>query len=302
MYLDNVYNKRKRVNRENISGLLLSIMPVLGFVIFGLIPMVLALVMSFADMTVFSLENLTFNHGANYLKVLQDDLFWKSIVNTLYMSLSTFINIVLALIIAFLLTKNIRGRKVFRTIYFIPYVCSVVAITLMWQWIFNTNYGIINHLFTPEGAEKINWWGRSDTFIPCLIIMGVWSGTGFGIILYGAALTNVNSSLYEAARVDGANSFQSFLHITIPAISPTTFYLLITGIIGSLQEFARPQIISASGGPDNVGVTVVFYLWRYAFQYQEMGVASATAWLLAIIIMVFTIINFAVSKLWVSND
>lgn len=290
------------MNKENISGLLLSIMPVLGFVIFGLIPMALALYMSFTDVKFFSFDGVSFNHGANYKFVLTDPLFWKSLTNTLYMSVSTFINIVLALVVAFLLTKNIKGKKVFRTIYFIPYVCSVVAITLMWQWIFNTQYGIVNQLFTPEGADKINWWGNPDTFIPCLIIMGVWSGTGFGIILYGAALTNVNSSLYEAARVDGANSFQSFLHITLPSISPTTFYLLITGIIGSLQEFARPQIISATGGPDNVGVTVVFYLWRYAFDYHEMGVAAATSWILAIIILGLTVLNFAISKLWVSED
>lgn len=290
------------MNKENISGLLLSIMPVLGFVIFGLIPMALALYMSFTDVKFFSFDGVSFNHGANYKFVLTDPLFWKSLTNTLYMSVSTFINIVLALVVAFLLTKNIKGKKVFRTIYFIPYVCSVVAITLMWQWIFNTQYGIVNQLFTPEGADKINWWGNPDTFIPCLIIMGVWSGTGFGIILYGAALTNVNSSLYEAARVDGANSFQSFLHITLPSISPTTFYLLITGIIGSLQEFARPQIISATGGPDNVGVTVVFYLWRYAFNYHEMGVAAATSWILAIIILGLTVLNFAISKLWVSED
>lgn len=302
MYLDSIYKKRKRMNKENISGFLLSIMPVLGFVIFGLIPMVLALYMSFTDVKFFSFEGVSFNHGANYKFVLTDPLFWKSLTNTLYMSVSTFINIVLALIVAFLLTKNIKGKKVFRTIYFIPYVCSVVAITLMWQWIFNTQYGIVNQLFLPEGAEKINWWGNPDTFIPCLIIMGVWSGTGFGIILYGAALTNVNSSLYEAARVDGANSFQSFLHITLPSISPTTFYLLITGIIGSLQEFARPQIISSSGGPDNVGVTVVFYLWRYAFDYHEMGIAAATSWILAIIILGLTVLNFAISKLWVSED
>lgn len=302
MYLDSIYKKRRRMNKENISGLLLSIMPVLGFVIFGLIPMALALYMSFTDVKFFSFDGVSFNHGANYKFVLTDPLFWKSLTNTLYMSVSTFINIVLALVVAFLLTKNIKGKKVFRTIYFIPYVCSVVAITLMWQWIFNTQYGIVNQLFTPEGADKINWWGNPDTFIPCLIIMGVWSGTGFGIILYGAALTNVNSSLYEAARVDGANSFQSFLHITLPSISPTTFYLLITGIIGSLQEFARPQIISATGGPDNVGVTVVFYLWRYAFNYHEMGVAAATSWILAIIILGLTVLNFAISKLWVSED
>lgn len=304
MYLDNVYKKRKKINKENISGFFLSIMPVLGFILFGLIPMVLALIMSFAEVGFFNLDaGLTFNHGANYLKVLQDDKFWKAIGNTLYMSLSTFINIVLALIIAFLLTKNIKGKKVFRTIYFIPYVCSVVAITLMWQYIFNAQYGIINQIFLPDGAEKIQWLGRSDLFIPVLIIIGVWSGTGFGIILYGAALTNVNTSLYEAARVDGANSFQSFLHITLPAISPTTFYLLITGIIGALQEFSRPQVLANGGtGPDDAGLTVVFYLWQYGFEYNEMGTASATAWLLALLILGITAINFGVSKLWVSND
>lgn len=264
--------------------------------------MVVAIFMSFMDIYGFSLEGAEFIGLNNYKSVLQDSLFWKSIVNTLYMSVSTFINIALALIVAFLLTKKIRGKKAFRTIYFIPYVCSVVAITVMWQWIFNTNYGLINGLFTPEGKEPIDWWGRADTFIPCLIIMGVWSGTGYGIILYGAALTNVNGALYEAAKIDGATPVQSFMHVTIPAISPTTFYLLITGIIGALQEFARPQIISGSGGPDNVGVTVVFYLYRNAFQYYQMGIASATAWLLAIIIVVLTIFNFAISKLWVKYD
>ncbi len=302
MYLDNVYKKKRKVNKEGLSGLLLSIGPVLGFVLFGLVPMVVAIFMSFMDIYGFSLEGAEFIGLNNYKSVLQDSLFWKSIVNTLYMSVSTFINIALALIVAFLLTKKIRGKKAFRTIYFIPYVCSVVAITVMWQWIFNTNYGLINGLFTPEGKEPIDWWGRADTFIPCLIIMGVWSGTGYGIILYGAALTNVNGALYEAAKIDGATPVQSFMHVTIPAISPTTFYLLITGIIGALQEFARPQIISGSGGPDNVGVTVVFYLYRNAFQYYQMGIASATAWLLAIIIVALTIFNFAISKLWVKYD
>lgn len=302
MYLDSVYKTRKKNNKENISGFLLSLMPVIGFALFGLVPMILAIFMAFMHIEGFNFDGSYFNHGQNFVDVLTDSLFWKSIGNTFYMSLSTFINIVLALVVAFLLTKNIRGKKVFRTIYFIPYVCSVVAITLMWQWIFNTNYGIVNRILFPDGTGQINWFGDEKTFIPCLIVMGVWAGTGYGIILYGAALTNVNNSLYEAAKVDGANAFQSFLHVTLPAISPTTFYLLITGIIGSLQEFARPQIISGTGGPNNAGVTVVFYLYRNAFQYYNMGVASATAWLLAGLILILTVINFAVSKLWVSYD
>lgn len=301
MYLDKV-QKKKKIDKEGLTGLAMSSIPVLGFCIFGLIPMILAIGMAFMDIHGFSFKGATWVGFENFSDVLHDSLFWQSIVNTLYMSVSTFINIFLSLIIAYLLTKNIKAKKVFRTIYFVPYVCSVVAITLMWQWIFNNRFGVINNLFESWGWETINWFNDPDWFIPVLIIMGVWSGTGYGIILYGAALTNVNSTLYEAAKVDGANSFKSFLHITIPAISPTTFYLLIMGIIGALQEFARPQIISSSGGPDNVGVTVVFYLYRRAFTYMEMGPASATAWLLAIVIIFITIINFGVSKLWVSYD
>lgn len=303
MYLDKVYNKRKfKVSKEGVAGFSLAFIPVLGFCLFGLIPMVLAIAMAFMYIDGYNFNGSSFVGFDNFKDVLNDKLFWQSIGNTFYMSVSTFINILLALLIAFLLTKKIKGKKVFRTIYFIPYVCSVVAITLMWQWIFNYRFGIINHLIKLAGGEAVNWWGTSELFIPVLIIMGVWSGTGYGIILYSAALTNVSTSLYEAAKVDGANSFKSFLHITVPAISPTTFYLLITGLIGALQEFARPQILSPSGGPGDAGVTVVFYLYRRAFSYTEMGPASATAWLLAIIILVFTVINFALSKLWVSYD
>lgn len=301
MYLDKV-QKKKKIDKEGLTGFFMSFIPVLGFCIFGLIPMILAVGMAFMKIRGFSFEGAEWVGFANFADVLHDSLFWQSIVNTLYMSVSTFINIVLALIIAYLLTKNIKAKKVFRTIYFVPYVCSVVAITLMWQWIFNNRFGVMNHILESLGHDRINWFNDSDWFIPVLIIMGVWSGTGYGIILYGAALTNVNSTLYEAAKVDGANSFKTFLHITLPAISPTTFYLLIMGVIGALQEFARPQIISGTGGPDNVGVTVVFYLYRRAFSYFEMGPAAASAWLLAIFIVILTIINFGVSKLWVSYD
>lgn len=302
MYLDQVHKKKKKVDKEGLAGFFLSIIPVIGFVIFGLIPMILAVAMAFMDIKGFSFEGAEWAGLSNFEYVVHDDLFWKSIVNTLYLSISTFVSIIISLIIAFLLTKNIKGKKAFRTIYFIPYVCSVVAVTLIWQTIFNTRYGFANWLITALGGKSINWLGDSDWFRPVIVLIGIWSGTGYGIILYGAALTNVSSSLYEAAKVDGANAFKSFWHITIPAISPTTFYLLITGIIGALQEFARPQILSSGGGPDNTGVTVVFYLYRCIFDYFEMGYAAATAWLLAIFIVILTVINFTVSKLWVNYD
>ncbi len=305
MYLDNVYRKKKKkLSREEIAGFMLAFIPVLGYCIFSLVPMVMAVFMAFMEIDGYTLVGAEFIGFDNFNTVLHDPKFWKSIVTTLYMSLSTFVNIALSLLIAFLLTKkSVRGKKVFRTIYFIPYVCSVAATTLMWQWMFNSQYGIVNRLFYGNNVDAyIDWFGDPEYFVPALLIMGVWSGTGYGIILYGAALTNVNGSLYEAAKVDGANSFKSFVHVTLPAISPTTFFLLITGLIGALQEFARPQIIDASGGPNGAGLTVVFYLYQQGFQYYHMGIASATAWLLAIMILVLTVINFAVSRLWVSYD
>ena len=140
----------------------------------------------------------------------------------------------------------------------------------------------------------------------CLIIIGIWSGTAYGIVLYGAALTNVNRSLYEAAQIDGANSFRSFVSITLPSVSPTSFYLLTTGLIGALQEFTRPQMIAGGGngaGPNNDGLTIVFYIYRRAFQYNnEMGRAAAAALILAVFILIITAINFVLSKRWVSYD
>ncbi len=309
MYLNNVYKKRSKAGRaENVSGLLMAIIPVIGFVLFGLIPLVLAFVMAFLEIPGRGgrIEEATFaeNFG-NFTAVLNDRMFWKSIGNTLIMALSLPICIVIALVIAYLLTKKIKGVKVFRSIYFIPYVCCAVAVALMWELIFNQSHGILNAFLGHSRDEAIGWLTDSKYYLPVLIVIGIWSGTAYGIVLYGAALTNVNSSLYEAAKVDGANSFQSFLHITLPAISPTTFYLLVTGLIGALQEFTRPQVIGGEGGagPNSDGLTIVFYVYRNAFSYDgTMGIAAAAALILAILILIVTVINFAVSKKWVSYD
>ena len=232
-------------------------------------------------------------------------MFWQSILNTLRMAISLPICIVVALIVAFLLTKNIKGRSFFRGVYFVPYVCCAVAVSLMWELIFNQNHGIINSWLGLTRDTAIPWLTDSATYTLCLIIIGVWSGTAYGIVLYGAALTNVNRSLYEAAKVDGANAFRCFFNITLPGVSPTTFYLLTTGLIGALQEFTRPQMIGGGqgAGPNNDGLTIVFYIYRRAFQYNnQMGEAAAAALVLAVFILIITAINFVVSKRWVSYD
>ena len=297
MYLDKIRTVKEK-SYENRCGLAMSSLPIIGFIIFMLIPMVLAVYMGFCKIEGFDITTAEFIGFQNFETVLNDFMFWDSVGNTFIYIISLPICMVISLCVAYLLTKNVKGKKIFRTIYFIPYVCSVVAVVLMWKWIFDTNYGVFNTII----GQKLDWVGKPDLFRTVVIVMSIWGGCGFQIILYSAALTNISPSLYEAARMDGANAFQCFWHITLPGVSPTTFYLLVTGLIGSLQSFANTQVLAADGGPDNAGVTIGFYLYRDAFEYFKMGEASASAWLLAIMIMIITVINFTVSRKWVSYD
>lgn len=305
--LEKLYKKRhKRSLGEGASGFAMASIPVIGFVLFGMIPLILALAMAF--MYVPGKGNIMkaeFVGLQNFEEVLSDHMFWQSIGNTLKMAISLPICIVIALVIAYLLTKNIKGRSFFRGVYFVPYVCCAVAVTLMWELIFNQNHGIINSWLGLTRDTAIGWLTEASTYTLCLIIIGIWSGTAYGIVLYGAALTNVNRSLYEAAKVDGAGSVRCFFNITLPGVSPTSFYLLTTGLIGALQEFTRPQMLGGGegAGPNNNGLTIVFYIYRRAFEYNnQMGVAAAAALILAIFILIVTAINFVVSKKWVSYD
>ena len=307
MNLEKLYQKRRKTGLgENASGFMMGSIPVIGFILFGMIPLALALAMAF--MYVPGKGNIAraeFVGFDNFVTVLEDHMFWQSILNTLKMAISLPICIVVALIVAFLLTKNIKGRSFFRAVYFVPYVCCAVAVALMWELIFNQNHGIINSWLGLTRETAIPWLTDSSTYTLCLIIIGIWSGTAYGIVLYGAALTNVNRSLYEAAQIDGANSFRSFISITLPSVSPTSFYLLTTGLIGALQEFTRPQIIGGGqgAGPNNDGLTIVFYIYRRAFEYNnQMGEAAAAALILSVLILLVTAVNFVVSKRWVSYD
>ena len=294
---------KRRVNKEEIAGTALASIPLIGFLIFGFLPLVLAFAMAFMEMQDFGFEGATFVGMANFKEVLTDPLFWDAVSNTFLMGTSTLISLVLALIIAYFLSKPIVAKKAFRMIYFIPYVCSVVAVTLMWKYMFNTNYGIINQMLGSTGENAIDWLGDSRYFTLAVIIMSVWSGMGFGIILFTAALTGVNQSMVEASKIDGAGAFRQFWNIVLPSISPTSFYLLVMGVIGALQSFATTNVLASEGGPNGDGITIVFYLYRRIFSYVgEMGTASASAWILALMILILTAIQFLVSKKWVNYD
>lgn len=295
--------KKNIKTKDNVEGFLFALAPVLRFLVFGLVPLVIGLAMAFMDLGYsFDISQAEWVGLENFERVLKDEMFWQSIWNTLYLSLSWVISMLIAIVTATLLAKKLRGVNFYRTVYFLPYVCSVVAVTLMWEVLLDVNYGAVNSVIEFFGGDRINWKSDPDWYIPGLILMTIWSTTGYKIIILTTALTTVNKSYYEAASLDGANSFQQFWHVTIPAISPTMFFLFVTGMINILQEFTRSQVWDHNGGPNGKGLTIVFYLYREMRQYIDMGAASAVAWILAIMIIIITILNFALSKKWVKYD
>ena len=215
--------------------------------------------------------------------------------------------LLLSLVVSALIATNVRGAKGFKAIYFVPYVCSLVAITFMWKWIYDYNYGVLNTTLMDWGwiQEPISWLGSAEFYRTAMFVLLVWSSTGFNIILLTAALIGVPKELHEAAQIDGAGEFRRFFSITLPLISPTIFYLLIMGLIGALQEFIRFQVMTPDGGPEYQGMTVVFYLYRQLFNASggsDLGVASAMGWIIAVLISAVTILNFSLQRRWVNYD
>ena len=312
--LESRKKKIRKSNKEQIAGVLFASIPVIGFVLFGFIPLVFSLFMSFSDVPNFMIDSIQLysidNLFQNYISIFQDEKFYKAIVNTLYAAISLPLSMILGLFLAVLLNQKLKGSKAFRTIFFIPYVCSIVALTLMWRTLLDKNYGVINDFLNLFGVEDIAWLTDPNFFMLGMIIMITWCNTGFNLILYSAALTNISPSYYEAAEMDGAGSFRKFFKITLPLLSPTTFYLFVVGLIGALQEFTRFQAINAVNsnlisptGPNDSGLTIVFYLYNKAFgEAGGLGEAAAVSWVLTIMTIVLTAINFLGSKKWVYSD
>lgn len=305
--------KKKRSVRKQLDGVtnwLLAAIPVIGFCIFGLMPMALSLGLSFTSIKVGFAEEISFVGFDNFSYLFHDERFLQSIWVTVYYMLSVPLVLAMSLYCAYLVNRATKGKKFYRSVLFIPYVCSTVAVSLAWRIIYEKNYGIINTVLDQVGLGKIPWISSPEMFMPATILMSVWSGCGFCIILYQAALSNINASYYEAAEIDGATPAQIFFKITLPAVSPTTFYLLIMRVIGGLQVMAEPEILA--GGPANttnlgyMDITLVRYLYNLAFGSSRLtaglGVASAAGWILAIFIMLITWLNFRMSKKWVNYD
>ena len=297
----------KRLRKEEVQGIVFANIPFLGFCLFGLIPLLLSLYLCFNSFKGLRLHTGKFVGGDNFAEILADELFWQSIGNTWFVLLATVVSLVVSLVVSALIATNVRGAKGFKAIYFVPYVCSMVAITFMWKWIYDYNYGVLNTTLMDWGwiKEPISWLGSAEYYRLAMFVLLVWSSTGFNIILLTAALIGVPRELHEAAEIDGAGEVKRFFKITLPLISPTIFYLLIMGLIGALQEFTRFQVMTPDGGPEYQGLTVVFYLYKQLFNASggsNLGIASAMGWIIAVLISIVTVLNFGLQRKWVNYD
>jgi multiple sugar transport system permease protein len=275
--------------------------PFLGFLAFSLGPMLGSLALSFTRYDILSPPTQV---GLdNYRALFTSDYFvGRTLVNTAFYLLGVPLGMAVALAIAMQLNRIVHLRGVFRTLYFVPSVCSVVALALLWKLIYRGDYGLLNTLLVRAGIENPPSWIADPRLVkPSLVFMGIWTNLGYTVVVFVAALQAVPRQLLEAAELDGANAWQRFRHVVFPAISPTTFFLSVTGTIGALQNFDQVYVMTR-GGPAYASATYMLYVYVSGFQYFEMGYASAMAWLLAIVVLLVTWLQFKLAKMWVHDD
>lgn len=284
------------LRREAIDGYLFILPWILGFLIFIAGPMVASFLISFMRWEIVTPP--AWIGVAQYTKLFQDDRFYLTLYNTAYyVFIGVPLHLLLALLAAMAMNLNLRGIRFYRTIYFIPSITPVVASSLLWLWIFNPEFGLANAALNAVGLPSLYWLQDPNLAKPAFIIMSFWTIGGQMVILL-AGLKGIPPALYEAAAIDGAGKWASFRHITLPMLSPAIFFNLILAIIGAFQVFTQSYIIT-SGGPENATLFYVLYLYRMAFENFQMGYASAMAWVLFVIILLFTFIQFRLSDRWV---
>ena len=269
----------------------------IGFLAFTAGPIIASL---FFSITIYdAIQSPRWNGVQNYVEMVKDELFWQSLkVTSIYSVGSVALGILASMAIALLLNRNIRGLAVFRTVFYLPSVISGVAVSLLWMWIFNSDFGMLNYLlwkiFRIQGPA---WIMNRYWVIPSLILMSLW-GIGGGIVIYLARLQGIPTELYEAAEIDGAGGWRRLTDITLPMMTPVIFFNLIMGIIGSFQVFTQAYVMT-DGGPYYASLFYVLHLYRNAFKYFRMGYASSLAWVLFLILLGLTLLVLKSASLWV---
>ncbi len=285
---------------EGRAAFLFLLPNIVGFLLFSMIPTVASFGISFLDWGL--LNSPSFVGLANYIELMTDDVFWLALKNTAYYSfIKVPLNLILSLLLAVLLNKQLHGRNFFRSIAFLPSVCSSVAVALIWSPLLESSEnGLINHMLSLVGIDVIPFLVSPIWAMPSVILVGLWKELGYFMVIFLAGLQGISRSYYEAASIDGANSSAVFFRITIPLISPTTFFALTTSLIGSFQIFDLTSVLT-KGGPANATNTLVMYIYQNGFQFFRMGYASSLSLILFFTIFVITLVQNHYSDKWVFN-
>lgn len=293
----------QQLRRSDAGVALLFLLPnLLGFLVFTARAVIEAFRLSFYRADLLTPE--VWVGLSNYQRLLfNDELFRKVLVNTAYYTFGSVpLAIIVGLLLAVLVNTQLRGITVFRTAFFMPVVSSVVAVSLLWQWLYNSDFGLINEALRAIGLRNPPIWLSDPRWaMPALIIMSVWRQAGYNMVLFLAGLQGVPVHLYEAAEIDGANRWQRFWSITLPMLSPTTFFVLVISIIGSFQVFDQALILT-NGGPADATHTVVMFIYNQGFQYFKMGYAAAVAWILFALIFLLTLFQWRYQRQWVHYE
>ena len=290
---------RRIADRSTAAWLFLS--PSLAAIaIFFVVPVLSALVMSFTDFDIYALGDwrvVRFVGFENYRRIFELPLFWSALKNTFYFvlvggPLSVAASLGTALMVN---SKLARFKPLFRTVYFMPVVTSLVAVAVVWRYLYHPAHGILNYLLSFVGIAPIDWLGNPAIAMPAIILLAVWKGFGYNMLIFIAGLQNIPEELYEASHMDGAGPWRQFVDITLPMLAPTSVFVVMITIIGYFQLFAEPYVMT-QGGPLNSTMSIVLMMYEQGFRWWNMGFAAAIAFVLFAIILIFTLLQMAIQR------
>ncbi len=284
------------INNDKFSATFFLLPAILGAFIFIIIPIFFSFYLSLTNWDL--LSPIEFIGLQNYTNILSSKEFYFILENTIYYAVSTTIfGVLIPLILASIINTKIRGSEFFKTVYFLPFITPMVVIAIVWAWMFDANSGLLNYLLNT----KINWLLDTKWSMISVIIVSVWKLIGYNMVIFLAGLSSINNSIYEAAKIDGASPFKTFFKITIPQLSPTIFFVIIITTISSFHVFDLIYLMTQGGPLDSTNV-LVYKLYQNAFEYFDIGEASAIAYILFIIIFLLTIVQWIFKSKWVNED
>jgi multiple sugar transport system permease protein len=285
--------------REAIEGYLFVAPAVIGFFIFTFFPMIASFALSLTEYNL--LSSPKWIGLDNYVEMVKDDFFWKSLrITTTYAVVALPLGMIFALLVALLLNQRVPGISIWRALYVMPSVMSGAAVVVLWRWLFNPEFGLLNVMLDYAGIKGPNWLGSVSWALPSLILVSLW-GFGGKMIVFLAGLQGVPGELYDAVEVDGGNAWNKFRTVTLPMLSPVILFNLVIDLIFAFQFFTEPYGLT-EGGPENSTLFFLIYLYRNAFVYLRMGYASAMAWALFLIVLLLTILVFKSTPMWVHYE